>query len=130
MATGMPAAVHKVNPSPFMQSLTAIILGILPVRYWPALEERFPVYRMAWLSGTVTMLAGIAIGMSAFLSYAWEVASRTNQAYIDAHADLGLLPGAGMAVLPVFLLTTPLGILSLYLTGSGFVRAVGAFLAD
>ena len=126
----MPARVHKVNPSPFMQALVAIVLGILPTRYWPALEERFPVHRMAWLSGAVTMFGGIAIGITGFLSYAWEVASRTNQAYINAHGDLGLLPGAGMAVLPVFLLTKPLGILSLYLTGSGFVRAVGAFLAD
>ncbi len=113
-----------------MQSLVAIVLGNLPVRYWSALEERFPVYRMAWLSGTMTMLGGIALGMTAFLSYASEVASRTNQAYINAHGDLGLLPGAGMAVLPMFLLTTPPGLLSLYLTGSGFLRAAGAFLAD
>lgn len=124
----MPGGVHDVTPSPFM--LLAILLGNLPVRYWDALEERFPVHRMAWLSGTLTMLGGIALGMTAFLSYAADVASRTNQAYIDAHGDFGLLPGAGMAVLPMFLLTTPGGVLSLYLTGSGFLRAVGAFLAD
>ncbi|MDQ3169872.1 MAG: hypothetical protein M3Q55_07030 [Acidobacteriota bacterium] len=113
-----------------MQALIAILLGILPHRCWPALEDRFPIYRMAWLSGTVTMLAGIAVGMTWFLTYAWEVASRTNQAYINAHGDLGLLPGAGLTVLPAFLLTTPAGLLSLYLTASGFLRAVGAFLAD
>ena len=110
--------------------LIAILLANLPVRYWSAFDERFPVHRMAWLSGAVTMLAGIGIGMSAFLPYAGDVASQTNQAYINAHGDLGLLPGAGMTVLPMFLLTTPLGLLSLYLTGSGFLRAVGAFLAD
>ncbi len=110
--------------------LIAILLANLPVRYWSAFDERFPVHRVAWLSGAVTMLAGIGIGMRAFLDYARDVASQTNQAYINAHGDLGLLPGAGMAVLPMFLLTTPLGLLSLYLTGSGFLRAVGAFLAD
>ena len=113
-----------------MHAMIAILLGNLPQRYWPALEDRFPIHRMAWLSGTVTMLAGIAIGMTRFLPYAWEVASRTNQAYLNAHGDLGLLPGAGLTVLPAFLLTTPAGLLSLYLTASGFLRGVGAFLAD
>lgn len=113
-----------------MHALIAILLGILPQRYWPAFEDRFPVSRMAWLSGTMAMLGGIAIGVRGFLAYAYEVASRTNQAYITAHGDLALLPGAGMAVLPVFLLTTPLGAASLYLTASGFLRAVAAFLAD
>ncbi len=113
-----------------MQSLIAIVLGNLPVRYWSALEEQFPVYRMAWLSGTMTMFGGIAIGITTFLPYASEVTTRTSQAFIEAHGDLGLLPGAGMAVLPMFLLTTPAGLLSLYLTASGFLRAAGAFLAD
>ena len=49
---------------------------------------------------------------------------------MQAHGDEVLLPGSGMAALPVFLLATPAGLLSLYLTGSGFVRAVGAYLLD
>lgn len=123
----MPGGVCKVNPSPFM---LAILLATLPVRYWPALEERFPVHRAAWLSGLVAMLAGFAIGIPGFIAYAWETAGQTTDVFMAAHGDDVLLPGSGMAALPVFLLTTPLGLFSLYLTGSGFLRAVAAYVAD
>lgn len=113
-----------------MHSLLAILLANLPVRYWPALEERFAIHRAAWLSGAVVMAAGVAIGISGFLAYAWETAGRTTEAFMAANGDDVLLPGSGMAALPVFLFATPIGLLSLYLTGSGFVRAVAAYLAD
>jgi len=76
------------------------------------------------------MAAGIGIGFQGFLDFAWEAAGRTTEVFMEAHGYDVLLPGSGMAALPVFLLTTPTGLLSLYLTASGFFRAVGAFLAD
>lgn len=119
--------MYKVNPSPFM---LAILLANLPARYWPAIEERFPVHRAAWLSGILVMLAGFAVGIPGYLAFAWETAGRTTEVFMAANGDDVLLPGSGMAALPVFLLATPLGLFSLYLTGSGFVRAVAAFVAD
>lgn len=110
--------------------MLAILLANLPVRYWPALEERFAVHRAAWLSGLVVMFAGIGVGIRGFIAFAWEAAGRTTEVFMAAHGDDVLLPGSGMAALPMFLLTTPLGLLSLYLTFSGFVRAVAAWLAD
>lgn len=106
------------------------LLANLPARYWPLFEERFPVYRAAWLAGLATMLAGFAIGIPGFISYARETAARTVEVFMAAHGDDVLLPGSEMAALPMFLLATPLGLFSLYLTGSGFLRAAGAYLAD
>lgn len=110
--------------------MIAILLANLPVRYWPALEERFAVHRAAWLAGLATMFAGFAVGIPAFITYAWEMAGKTTEVFMAANGDDVLLPGGGMAALPVFFLTTPAGLASLYLTGSGFLRAVGAYLAD
>lgn len=76
------------------------------------------------------MAAGIGIGFQGFLDFAWKAAGRTTEVFMEAHGDDVLLPGSGMAALPVFLLATPTGVLSLYLTASGFLRAVGAFVAD
>lgn len=76
------------------------------------------------------MFSGVAIGMSGFLDYAWEITSRTTDAFMAAHGDDVLLPGSGMAILPMFLLATPAGLLSLYLTATGFLRAVEVFLLD
>lgn len=97
---------------------------------WSRFDDRFPIQRAAFLSSLLVMLAGVAIGMSGFLDYAWEMTSRTTDAFIAAHGDDVLLPGSGMAILPVFLLATPMGLLSLYLIASGFLRAVEVFLLD
>lgn len=113
-----------------MSFLAAIVLATLPARLWTHFDDRFPLQRAAWLSGLAAMFAGIGIGIPGYLAYAWKAAVQTGDVFMAAHGDDVLLPGSGMAALPVFLLTTPLGLLSLYLTGSGFLRAVAAFVAD
>lgn len=113
-----------------MRSVAAVLLANLPIRWWGPFEEGYPLHRYAWLSGIVTMVAGIAIGIPGYIAYVTEAAGGVNQALIDAQSDLVYIPGWGLLSLPLFLLTTPTGLAAVYLTASGFVRGVGAFLAD
>ena len=113
-----------------MRAAIAILLANLPVRWWGPFEVRFPLSRVAWLSGLATMLAGVAIGIPGYLAFLQEAAHGFNDG-IGANPDLGIKSsGWAMASLPIFLLATPVGLLSTYLTGSGFMRAVSAFIAD
>ncbi len=110
--------------------LVAILLANLPVRWWGPFEERYPIYQMAWLSGLLTMLVGLAVGIPGYLAFVQRVSGDVNTALIGAQSDLVQIPGWGLLSLPVFLFATPLGLASMYLTASGFLRAAGAFLAD
>ena len=113
-----------------MRALIAIALANLPLRWWKPFEERFPLHRMAWLSGLATMFAGIAIGIPAYLIFMGQAADGFNTA-IGANPDLGIKSmGWGLASLPIFMFATPIGLLSTYLTLSGFLRAAAAFVAD
>ncbi|HUF24363.1 MAG TPA: hypothetical protein VMN81_09570 [Vicinamibacterales bacterium] len=113
-----------------MRAALAVLLANLPVRWWGPFEERYPLHRVAWLSGLATMLAGVAVGIPGYLDFLQEAAHGFN-AGIGADPDLGIKSsGWAMASLPVFLLATPLGLFSTYLTASGFMRAVSAFIAD
>lgn len=113
-----------------MHGAVAVLLANLPVRWWGPFEERYPLYRMAWMSGLLAMLVGIAIGIPGYLAFVQRVSGDVNSALIGAQSDLVQVPGWGVLSLPIFLLTTPLGLASMYLTASGFLRAAGAYLAD
>jgi hypothetical protein len=110
--------------------LFAILLANLPRRWWGPFEERYPLHRFAWLAGLATMGVGVGLGISGYIRFVAAAADGMNRALIAAQSDLVQLPGWGLLALPAFLFTTPLGLLSLYLTGSGFVRAIAAYLAD
>lgn len=113
-----------------MYSLAAIFLANLPVRWWGPFEDRFPLHRMAWVSGLVMMLTGFAIAIPGFLRFMEEAAHGFNAA-IGANPDLGIRSsGWGMAALPIFMFATPTGLLSTYLGFSGFLRGASAFIAD
>jgi len=113
-----------------MQAVAAVILANLPVRWWGPFDERYPLYRMAPLSGLVTMLLGLALGIPGYLRFVQNVSSDVNTVLIGAQSDLVQIPGWGLLSLPAFLFTTPLGVASMYLTASGFLRGAGAYLAD
>lgn len=108
----------------------AVLLANLPLRWWAPFEERYPLHAMAWVSGLLVMLAGIGFGIPGFFAYVQEASDGVNNTIIATQSDLAYIPGWALLSLPLFLLTTPLGLLSLYLTTSGFIRAVAAFLAD
>lgn len=113
-----------------MHGAVAVLLANLPVRWWGPFEERYPLYRLAWVAGLLTMMVGIGLGIPGYLGFVGAVASDVNSALIGAQSDLVQLPGWGLLSLPIFLLTTPLGLASMYLTASGFLRAAGAYLVD
>ena len=85
---------------------------------------------MAWLAGLATMFLGIAIGIPGYLIFMGQAADGFNMA-IGANPDLGIKSmGWGLASLPIFMFGTPVGLLSTYLTLSGFLRSAGAYVAD
>lgn len=112
-----------------LRAIAATLLANLPVRWWGPLEERLPLYSMAPAAGLLTMLMGVGLGISGFINYLQAATDGVNKALIGAQSDLVQIRGWGLLSLPAFLLTTPLGLSSLYLTMSGLVRAAGAFLA-
>jgi hypothetical protein len=113
-----------------MHTAVAILIANLPLRWWRPFEERYPVRQNAWLAGVLTMVAGALLGVDGFLDYLGIAADGMNTALVRAQSDLVQLQGPLLAALPVFLFTTPVGLLSLYLGLTGLVRFAAAFAAD
>ena len=113
-----------------VNAFIAILLANLPLRWWKPFEERYPLYAYAWVSGILTLMGGFAIGIPGFLNFVAEAASGVNQALVDAQSDLVQLHGWGLLALPIYLLATPSGLLSLYLVVSGLARFATAYIAD
>lgn len=116
--------------SRFMRTVIAVLVANLPRRWWGPFEERYPLHASAWMSGLATMVVGIAIGIPGYLGFVQGAAGGINEGLIQGRSDLVFIPGSALLSLPVFLFATPQGLAALYLTGSGFLRAAGAFLAD
>ena len=119
--------------------IAAVAAAVLPVRFWDRLEPYVPVSACAAASGLLTMLAGVAIGIPGFLQHAAEIASATTQAMLTVAATPGISDEAVTTAMPMgltalspftFLLLTPTGWATLYLGGSGLLRAAGAVLGD
>lgn len=110
----------------------AIVIALLPRRAWERFEPGIPVTSSAFPSSLLTFLAGAAIGIPGFLAYAQGQAGLYIDLLLNA-ADQGQAPTRDLAVgmnafsLFTFLLLTPTGLLALYLSSTGFVRAVGAW---
>jgi hypothetical protein len=119
-----------------VRAVIAVACAMLPRRYWPALEEFFPVGAAAGPAGILTMLAGAAIGIPGFLRHAASQSSANADALasvvtITTAADMRrLMSGVNGISLFTFLLLTPVGWATTYLGLSGLVRAAGAWLDD
>jgi hypothetical protein len=117
--------------------LLAIPATLLPHRVWRLLPSWLPVDGAAFLAGILTLFAGMAIGIPGFLSHAGANVSMANQGVVDAALrdptigyDRGMVSGfAGLSIF-TFLLLTPAGWVTLYLVGSGAVRAGAAWFDD
>jgi hypothetical protein len=120
------------------EAAVACLAGVLPRRHWPRLDERFPVTSMAGVSAIVTFFAAAAIGIPGYFRY---VQSRTDLIVSSLlAATTGLLtPGANPRELLseqgaqmvwvsgyfapfTFALLTPTGLVSFYLTLTGYYR--------
>ena len=109
----------------------------LPHRHWTRLPASFPMETAAFVSGIATLVAGMAIGIPGFLDHAHATTALGLDAELhqvftnpDAGYRQGLVQGfAGLSIF-TFLLLTPLGWLTLYLTISGSIRAGAAWFDD
>lgn len=115
----------------------AMIAAWLPHRRWRALPSSIPVERAAVISGLLTILAGAAIGIPGFLEHAGANISFVNETIVreaqrNSAVDYnrGMVMGFSGLSIFTFLFLTPTGLLTLYLLGSGAVRAAGAWFED
>jgi hypothetical protein len=115
--------------------IAGIIASLLPRHTWDALEPHIPVTSSAFACSLLTVLAGAAIGIPGFFEHAQGQSGMYVDMLMNA-ADQGKAPTRAMAVgmnafsLFTFLLLTPQGLVSLYLTSTGFVRTAGAWFDD
>ena len=119
--------------------VAAVVAGVLPRRVWPTLEPWLPIRSAAAVSGLATLLAGFFIGVGGFFTFATQLASANNDWMLGrlgappatGDAAVGLVP-YGMSVLTLFLFVffTPTGLFALYLTASGTLRAIAAYVDD
>jgi hypothetical protein len=119
--------------------LVAVVACALPRRVWPRVERTLPLRLAAPAGGLVTCGAGCAIGIVGFFTFASQLADANNtwmlnmlsKAPTSADHAVGLVPyGMSVITLFLFLFFTPAGLLSIYLTGSGFVRSVAAWFDE
>lgn len=115
--------------------LAGIVAAMLPRRMWDALEPHVPARSSAFVASLLTFLAGMAIGIPGFLDYAGFQAGMYIDLLMNA-ADRGQSPTRSMAVgmnafaIFTFLLLTPAGLATLYLTVTGGVRTASAWFDD
>ena len=115
----------------------ALPAALLPERLWPRMPWWIPVESAAFLSGVLTFMAGMAVGIPGFLTHAGLNVSFANQAVLDAAMrdptigyDRGMVSGAVSLSIFTFLLLTPQGWVTLYLAGTGTVRAIAGWFGD
>lgn len=127
-----------------MRFIVAMFAAILPKRWWPAMEQHLPVRQAATMSGIVTFLAAMAIGLPAFLTFAQANAGHAIDLMLEATGwrspsasagpvSVGEAQASWVASFPslfVFSFFTPIGILSTYLVITGWFRAISPWFDD
>jgi hypothetical protein len=115
----------------------AMAAAWLPLRHWNRLPVTFPMNTAAFVSGIATLFAGMAIGIPGFLEHAHATTSLAIDAQLhevfrnpDAGYSQGMSQGFAGLSLFTFLLLTPPGWLTLYLTITGAIRAGAAWFDD
>ena len=121
--------------SNILRAVAGTAAAMVPRRWWPLLDDYVPASDAAFAASLLTLLAGAAVGIPAFLAHAGASASLNNDAYVATAmhipGDEAALP-SGLSVLSLFtfVLFTPAGWASSYLVFSGFVRTVGSRFDD
>jgi hypothetical protein len=113
----------------------AAVAAWLPHRLWRRLPDSLPVESAAFVSGIATLFVAAAIGIPGFLAHAGATTSLANETMIAAEIQQKAAYNRGMAQgfagLSIFTFAlTPVGLLTLYLAGSGLVRAMGSWFGD
>lgn len=119
--------------------LAALPLGVVPRRLWAHLEPPFPLRSAAPASGLLTAVAGSVLGIAGFFAHAARGASERNAALLQtiaegrgSQAEQLVIANYGMSSVVVFefLFFTPLGLFAIYLTSSGALRALSAWMDE
>lgn len=109
----------------------AIPAALLPYRLWRRLPAWLPLESAAFVSGILTLLGGAAVGIPGFLEHAAATVSLVNAAMVaTGPINRSMAQGFAGTSFYTFLLLTPKGWLTMYLAGSGAVRAAGAWFDD
>ena len=108
-----------------------MIASLLPHRHWRRLPSWLPMESAACVSGVATLFVGAAIGIPGFLEHAGVTVSLANETMLKYdYWQRGMAGGFSALSIFTFLLLTPKGWATLYLIGTGAVRAVAAWFDD
>lgn len=117
--------------------LVGMAASLLPYRHWDRIPPHLPIERGAFMSGVLTWIAGLAVGIPGFLAHAHGTTSlgidaMLHKTFTDPNAGYsqGLVQGLSGLSIFTFLLLTPLGWLTMYLIASGGLRGIAAWLDD
>ena len=126
-----------MSPRGIVAFIGGMAAAVLPYRHWERLPASLPVAGAAFASGIATLFAGMAIGIPGFLEHAHATSAlgidaQLHGAFTDPAGGYSQGMAQGFAGLSIFtfLLLTPKGWSTLYLTLSGAVRAGGAWFDD
>lgn len=115
-------------------TVPGIAAAMLPRRYWPMFDRYVPASGCAMAAGLLTLLAGVLIGIPGFLDHMTAQISMNNAALVRGveHTSItrnmmGALSGLSLFT---FLLLTPEGWATMYLSITGLVRTAGAYFDD
>jgi hypothetical protein len=113
----------------------AMFVVLLPHRWWSRAPYWLPLDSAAFPSGIATIALAAAIGIPGFLDHAGATVSLANDAMIEAEMrqttayNRGMVQGfSGLSIFTFAM--TPIGLLTLYLAGSGIVRAAAGWFED
>ena len=114
-----------------------MLASLLPARVWPRLPVSFPMTPAAFACGLASIFAALAVGIPGFLEHAHLNTSLALDAELhqvftnpDAGYRQGYVQGFSALSIFTFLLLTPKGWLTLYLTGTGLLRMSAAWFDD
>jgi hypothetical protein len=117
---------------------------MLPRRWWPWLDDRVPASDSALPASIITLLAAAAVGIPGFLDYvaitseaSAAAALRIVEQNLQTRPDLDTADALRRMAMSLnalsifmFLLMTPLGLVTAYLGLSGIIRTAGALFND
>ncbi len=136
----MPATFRDLLGASVAALLRAggIVAAAAPSRWWPALDEHLPVTSSAAVSGILTFSAGAMLGISGFLDYGTRLAEQNVAVFLKMAArpeaegvlTSSTLSGMNGLAFFTFLFFTPTGWATMYLGGTGALRAIASGLSD
>ena len=116
---------------PLARGGLAVLVAMLPARWWPRLAPRLPVRTAAGPSGALTMFLGFFLGIPGFMRYAEGFTAATQEAVAASDAPFAFPNMLFGPLAPLeFALGTPLGLVATYLCVTGAVRALSTLADD